>query len=90
MEQTFFKFDTHGYLNTLTVDADIFMKALETQDPALSVYRDLYDFLKFGNYPAGLTFPIELHISGGTKRSEGMELRWGESFVYYKRQRRLI
>ena len=81
MEQTFFKFDTHSYLNTLAVGADLFRKALETEDPALSIYRELYNFLKFGNYPAGLTFPIEFYIYDGNKKREVMEIRWGSSFL---------
>ena len=87
MEKTFFKFDTHSYLNTLAVGADLFRKALETEDPALSIYRELYNFLKFGNYPAGLTFPIEFYIYDGNKKREVMEIRWCASFLISNRVR---
>lgn len=90
MENNYYRFNSKGYLNTITVRPDLFAEALEEKDYSSKGGRYIHHMLVFDDYPAWLHFPVSFTVFDGNKLRDVIEMRFPPVFLISERIRNLL
>lgn len=87
MDNKYYVFDSHGYLNTMAGIPNIVNEAIAKHDGSGTV---IMHQLIFGEYSPELHFPIDFQIEENGKIRDVIEMRWPSAFLISDRLKEIF